>query len=165
MNNGENLSNEAKSMILENMNNTTESLMKESQKKNELLNTVTNIFKNDGSSNDSTYYFINNIWDQLSNIIEKSNDFVSNASITELGAIGHISMSLAILLCLISIVVVFSGNVIIQRFKLEEKYPKIAKYIRIRQQFQMYYFFINILTIVFILIFVIYINICVLFKF
>jgi hypothetical protein len=42
---------------------------------------------------------------------------------------------------------VFYGDSLIKYFKIEEKYPRIAKYIQLRRKFQQYYFFISTLWI------------------
>jgi hypothetical protein len=54
---------------------------------------------------------------------------------------------------------VYYGDKIIIYFNLENKWPKLAKFIQLRRKFQDYYIRINALIIILILIFVIYINI------
>jgi hypothetical protein len=41
---------------------------------------------------------------------------------------------------LISIIFVFYGNILIEKYDLENKYPKLAKLIQLRRKFQKYYF-------------------------
>jgi len=41
---------------------------------------------------------------------------------------------------LISIILMFYGNILIEKYDLENKYPKLATIIRLRQKFQKYYF-------------------------
>lgn len=96
------------------------------------------------------------------NIWEKVNNILSNASAAELGAIGHICLSIGILFCLLSLVSVFYGDTLIIRFKLEDRFPRLARFIQLRRKFQQYYFFYNVIIIVFILLYIIYINLCVL---
>jgi len=45
-----------------------------------------------------------------------------------------------ILSALISIIFIFYGNILIEKYNLENKYPKLAKLIQLRQKFQKYYF-------------------------
>jgi hypothetical protein len=45
-----------------------------------------------------------------------------------------------VLSALISIIFIFYGNILIEKYNLENKYPKLAKIIHIRQKFQKYYF-------------------------
>jgi hypothetical protein len=41
---------------------------------------------------------------------------------------------------LISIIFVFYGYILIEKYDLENRYPKLAKLIQLRQKFQKYYF-------------------------
>jgi len=41
---------------------------------------------------------------------------------------------------LISIIFIFYGNILIEKYDLENRYPKLAKLIQLRQKFQKYYF-------------------------
>jgi len=41
---------------------------------------------------------------------------------------------------LISIIFIFYGNVLIEKYEIENKYPKLAKLIQLRRKFQKYYF-------------------------
>jgi len=45
-----------------------------------------------------------------------------------------------ILSALISIIFIFYGNILIEKFDLINKYPKIAKFIELRKKYQKYYF-------------------------
>jgi len=76
-------------------------------------------------------------------------------------AIVHISGSMFILFSLISIISIFYGEKLIIYFDLENRFPKIAKFIQIRRKFQQYYFLINIGLIIIVLAIIIYINIIV----
>ena len=51
---------------------------------------------------------------------------------------------------LISIIFIFYGNIILNYFNLEDRYPKIAKIIQLRRQFQRYYMILSILMIIFV---------------
>ena len=41
---------------------------------------------------------------------------------------------------LTSIIFIFYGNILIEKYDLENRYPKLAKLIHLRQKFQKYYF-------------------------
>jgi len=74
-------------------------------------------------------------------------------------AIVHISGSIFILFTLISIISIFYGEKLIIFFDLENRFPKIAKFIQIRRNFQQYYLLMNIGLIIIVLAIIIYINI------
>jgi hypothetical protein len=48
-----------------------------------------------------------------------------------------------ILSALISIIFVFYGNIFIEKYNLENKYPRLWKIIQLRQKYQKYYFNLN----------------------
>lgn len=51
------------------------------------------------------------------------------------------------MLSLISILFIFYGNILLGYFKLEERYPKIGKFIILSRKFQQFYLLINVLII------------------
>src|SRR5271154_1228510 len=137
----------------------TENIKNELSNSNNILNEVKELIdklssNNSGSS--SNYIGYNNFRLELDNII-------NSLSNEQLSAVGHISASIFILLCLLSIISVFYGDSLIKYFKLEEKYPKLARFIQLRRRLQQYYFTLNIFLIILTLFFIIYINISVLY--
>lgn len=74
-------------------------------------------------------------------------------------AVVHISGSMFILFSLINIISIFYGEKLIIFFDLENRFPKIAKFIQIRRKFQQYYLLMNIGLITIVLAIIIYINI------
>jgi hypothetical protein len=70
-----------------------------------------------------------------------------NLTNDQLGGIGLILFSQVIIASAISIVFIFFGEYLIQRYDLENKYPKLAKIIQLRRKFQKYYLILNILYI------------------
>ena len=64
--------------------------------------------------------------------------------------------------CLFNIGIAYYGDYLIINYKLEEKYPKLAKWIKLRRKFQHYYIGLNLLLISIALLFVIYVNFTVL---
>jgi len=73
-----------------------------------------------------------------------------NITNDQLGGIGLILFSQVILASAISIVFIFFGEYLIQRYEIEKKYPKLAKFIQMRRKFQKYYLILNILYLMFI---------------
>jgi hypothetical protein len=157
--NNEDLSSDVKETMTNEISKMIEELGVKTNSQTELINKATNAldeYIKSTFSGGSSSKFFDDFWDKL-------NNFISNATAEQLGAVGHISMSFVVLLCLSSLVTVFYGDTLILKFKLEERFPRLAKFIQLRRKFQQYYFFWNVFIIVFILFFVIYINICVLY--
>nr|YP_009504988.1 hypothetical protein [Lyophyllum shimeji]AWW14107.1 hypothetical protein [Lyophyllum shimeji] len=48
----------------------------------------------------------------------------------------------------ISIIYIFYGDYLLEKFNIEQKYPKLAKIILLRKKFQRYYLLLNISTII-----------------
>jgi len=93
-----------------------------------------------------------------SNGLDDFKNYLSSLPIEKVGALGHILISIAILLSLLSIISVFYGDFLIKYFNLEEKFPRIAKFILLRRKFQQYYFTFNIIAIILALLLIIYVN-------
>ena len=109
--------------------------------------------------------FINKINTLLNNSNNKSQYFDSLQSFFD-GlnyeqnlAVVHISGSMFILFGLISIISIIYGEKLIIFFDLENRFPKIAKFIQIRRKFQQYYLIMNIVLIIIVLLIIICINI------
>ena len=85
-------------------------------------------------------------------------DFFGSYTTAELGAIGHIFACIFIFGCLFDITVAYYSDFLIIYFKLEEKYPLLAKWVKLRRKFQHYYIGLNIFLIAIALLFVIYVN-------
>ena len=64
-----------------------------------------------------------------------------------------------ILFGLISIISIIYGDKLIIFFDLENRFPKIAKFIQIRRKLQQYYLLLNIVLIIIVLVIIICINI------
>ena len=70
----------------------------------------------------------------------------------------HLSASIAILLCLFTIISIIYTNQLIDYFKIELRYPKLAKYLLLRKKLQNYYLLLNVIIILIMCIIIIYIN-------
>lgn len=92
------------------------------------------------------------------NLLNKITEFFTSYSTEQLGAISHILACITIFGCILDISIAYYGDYLIIYYKLEEKYPRLAKWIRLRRKFQHYYIGLNIIIIMFILLFVIYVN-------
>jgi len=85
-------------------------------------------------------------------------DLFSSYNTAELGNIGHIFACFFIFGCLFDIAIAYYGDFLIVYFKLEEKYPWLLKWIRLRRKFQHYYIGLIIFLIIIALLFIIYVN-------
>jgi hypothetical protein len=109
--------------------------------------------------------FLGDSGDSIKEIINKWNEVLSTLSPTELGALTYLFSSVLILLCLITIMGIVYSDLLLNYFKLEEKYPKLGQYLKIRKMFQQYYLFINFMIIIITLLAIIFLNIQILFFF
>jgi hypothetical protein len=94
-------------------------------------------------------------------VIANFQNYLSTLPLEKIGALGHILISVAILFSLVSIIFIFYGDSLIKYYNLEEKFPKLARFIQLRRKFQQYYFLINISLIIIALLLIIYVNLIV----
>jgi hypothetical protein len=96
-------------------------------------------------------------------VIANFQNYLSTLPLEKIGALGHIFffISIAILFSLVSIIFIFYGDSLIKYYNLEEKFPKLARFIQLRRKFQQYYFLINISLIIIALLLIIYVNLIV----
>ena len=123
----------------------------------EFVKRVLELVNDKGSGINDSNQFIP--WDSITNVYSEVYEVIDSLSQTQKGAVIHISFSLVILFCLFTLIGVFYGEKLIQYFKLEEKFPRLARYINLRRKFQQFYFLMNSLFILFILIFIIIFNV------
>src|SRR3979411_440646 len=76
------------------------------------------------------------------------NKYISQLNFEQLGAFVHLSTSIFMLFCLLSIITIIYSDFLINYFKLEDKYPKLSRILKIRKMFQQYYLFINFIFII-----------------
>jgi len=86
---------------------------------------------------------VSNIWEPVENI----NQWLSTITYEQNIAFINLSGTFVIFVTLFSIIAIFYGDMLINYLKLEERYPKIAKYIILRRKFQQFYLLINIFII------------------
>jgi hypothetical protein len=121
------------------------------EKANNSLQQINDLLTSGNSKNDFMSQF--NIW------IVKYKNFLSTLTVEQINYIINIIGYVIIISSLISIAAVLYGDFLIKYFKLEEKFPKIAKYIIIRRKFQWYYLNYNFIVILILSIFLIILNI------
>nr|YP_010192439.1 hypothetical protein LK379_mgp13 [Amanita sinensis]QZN08176.1 hypothetical protein [Amanita sinensis] len=102
--------------------------------------------------------FIGNGFPDINILFDKWNNILSNLTIEQLGAVSHIFSALTILLCLFTIISIVYSKFLINSFKLEEKYPKLSRILKIRKMFQHYYLILNFIFIISILLGIIIVN-------
>lgn len=85
-------------------------------------------------------------------------DLFASYSSTQLGAMAHIFIYIITYLCISDILITYYGNYLIVYFKLEEKYPSLAKWIKIRRKFQGYSICLHISFVIIIILFAIYVD-------
>ena len=91
-------------------------------------------------------------------------DFLDSLTLLEESAFLHIFIFIYILCCVANIISVFFGNEIIRYFNLEERYPKLSIYFKLRAKFQRYYLAWNILGIIFMSVLAIGLNLLVFYS-
>nr|UEX92871.1 hypothetical protein [Marasmius tenuissimus] len=117
------------------------------------LEKLTSEIKNVSNNNGDSFLNID-----FTRLIEAYKSFLSLLTIEQLCMVINISSGVFILCCCYSIFFAVSGNYIIKKLDLENKYPKFSNYIKLRTKFQEYYILINLLGIVLSISFIIYIN-------
>lgn len=93
---------------------------------------------------------------ELFNYVQSS---IENLTQYQKFAFIHISASIFILFCLFTLIAVFTGQQLIDYFNLTTRFPRLAKYILLRQRFQLFYFILNSIFIIIMLLIIISLNI------
>lgn len=91
----------------------------------------------------STAYLKNKI-NKKDKFIDDFSDYIKNLDFYESIAFSLVLMNGVLLSSVISIAFIFFGDYLIVRFKLETKYPKNSKIIKLRITFQRYYLILNL---------------------
>jgi uncharacterized protein YukE len=101
---------------------------------NEVNNTLKSIIEIAKGDSSSSYIDL----DSIPEFISKFQMFIDQLSQEQKFAVIHISFNIAILFCLFTLVGIHSGDKFIEYFKLEARYPKLAKYFYIRSRIKTY---------------------------
>jgi len=98
----------------------------------------------------------NNFLSGLDNLF--NGKLFSGMSLIETGAIMHISGALFILFSLFTIISILFGNMIIERYNLEKRWPKLARLIQLRNKVTKYSLILNFSLIILVLLVFIFFN-------
>ena len=85
-------------------------------------------------------------------------EYLSTLSTVQICLLFNIIGIIFVTFCLITIFLSFYGNFFMDKFSLEERFPKLARFIRLRRTFLHFYILTNLLYITIVLIFMMYIN-------
>ena len=91
-------------------------------------------------------------------------DFIFNLSFDQQIALFNLFGSVLLLSYLLSTAIILYSNYLIEKYNLEQRYPRIAVLLRYRQKFQKYYISCNILCISIVLIIMLSINFLIFFN-
>lgn len=138
----------------------TDQVTNEASKLNDYLANIVDIFNKGpkGGGPSGTSHFLPESFNQnIFDFIKSTESFYNSLGLVETLSVLHLTGSIIIFLCMLSILNIFFGDKIIKYFELEIKYPKLAKLIELRRNFQHYYLisdFIVISAVLFTLTFV-----------
>lgn len=100
----------------------------------EIINTVSNW--NKGTSD----FHASDLLDRVHNIFIDTQGLIDSLTQTQKLAIIHVSAATTILFCLATLVAVYFGDLIVDYFKLEGRYPRLARYFNLRRKLRTTYF-------------------------
>ena len=144
-------SEDSKDLIVDSSNSLKDSL----NKANDIIDKLIEYVNSKSSGNN--YNFIN-IWENV-------NNFLMSLNSIQLSVISHILVSMCVLLLLLlllflwNILLVYYGEKIIIYFNLEFNWPRISYFIKLRRKFQDYYIKLNSIMIIFLLLYITYVDI------
>lgn len=78
--------------------------------------------------------------------LSKLTEYLDSLTLFEESAFIHILVFIILLLTIFNILLVFFGNEIIKYFDIENRFPSLSFYIKVRAKFQRYYLLWNIFT-------------------
>lgn len=91
-------------------------------------------------------------------VLDQFQEFLSSLTVDQKIAVTHILAAIAMLSSIFTIAMIIYGDYLIIRLKLEEKFPKLARFIKIRRKLQLYSISMNLFLMTLALLAVIYIN-------
>lgn len=141
-----NLNEESRSNLIDKLDNQVDKFSDTLTEANNHLEKIIKIITSpkDGSS---TNNYTNSIFEFIQWYRSSIDDILSHLTLAQQGALTHITVSLVIFFCLLSLVFIYTGDWLIKKFKIEERYPRLAKLIRIRTNIQRISFLFNSLII------------------
>lgn len=102
--------------------------------------------------------FVGDIGKSFMEYMNSWNNFLSSLDVYQLGIVTHILCVIFILFCLSNIIIIIYSDFLITYLKIEDKFPKIGGFIRLRKKFQQYYLFLNFMLILFTLFGVLFVD-------
>lgn len=97
----------------------------------------------------------------VDNLIDKFNYILSNISTAQMGALSHILFGISVYYIAINIATAYYGDRLIIYFKLEEKYPWLAKWIKYRRIYQHFNIAHNLILLIVLAGYMIFVNVSV----
>ena len=98
------------------------------------------------------------IYDQGLEFYNEYLSFIGTLDIVQKLALGQMIFYTVLLYNLFSLTIIIYGEMLLNYYKLEDKYPKLGGFIRLRRKFQQFYLFINLVSIALILLGLLYLN-------
>ena len=102
------------------------------------------------------------ILEQLNQYIIWYKKYLSTLNLEQVYALLHILLAGLIFILIYNLAIIYYSDLIINYLKIENKYPKFAKFVELRRKFQRYYFTFNLLLIIIVLITILWVNVTVL---
>ena len=100
----------------------------------------------------------NNFTESITQLILEFQDIISSFSLIQKLTLINMLTGALILNCLITLIIVFYGESLINYFDLVNKYPRLTKFIKLRSKFQQFYFFVNSIIIFIEIVAMVYVN-------
>lgn len=99
-----------------------------------------------------------NFTESITQLILEFQDLITSLSLIQKLTLINILTGVLILNCLLTLIAVFYGESLISYFNIEQKFPRLTKFIKLRSKFQQFYFFVNSIIIIIALVIMIYAN-------
>lgn len=96
--------------------------------------------------------------DSLMSIFVNFKEIISQLTFEQLWALSHIFSSIFILILIINIIIIIYSDFLLTYLKIEDKYPRLGRLIRLRRVYQQYYLVLNLLFIIITIFATIFIN-------
>ena len=101
---------------------------------------------------------LNSFIDSIKELNNEYSNFLDTLTINELGSLSNLLAAVFILFCVISITSIIYSDKFITFLNLENRFPRLAKFIQYRKKLQDYYLRINLVLIYITLVAVIFVN-------
>lgn len=105
-------------------------LIKEAEKASNSASDIVESIRGQGGSNFTNIF---------NGVIEKWYDLLNSLSFDQMAIFANTLVAFLVLLCLFNIILIIYGEFLIEYFKLEERFPKLAKLIQLRRKLRRFY--------------------------